>query len=367
VIRAANREHPADAVLRETLKARHGLLPSEAAQISRAVFAYYRWLGWLERQIPVRQQLEQALGLAEEFKASPGNFADAELVARAVPAWVQTEMTVRPAWARGLQAEPKLWLRARAGQGRALAKRMDNCRVFGEGPLADIVEYLGRQDLFKTEEFHAGEFELQDISSQAVGLACAPKPGETWWDACAGEGGKTLHLSALMENKGLIWASDRAAWRLQKLKRRAARARVFNYRTATWDGGPRAPTRTKFDGVLADAPCSGIGTWQRNPHARWTIAAADVKELGELQKKILAHATPFVKPGGKLFYAVCTLARSETAEVAQAFAQRFPDFEPLPFPNPLVAGSEPAPQLQLAPEQFGGNGMFIAAWVRKMA
>jgi 16S rRNA (cytosine967-C5)-methyltransferase len=68
----------------------------------------------------------------------------------------------------------------------------------------------------------------------------------------------------------LIWASDRAVWRLSNLKRRAARAGVFNYRAVVWDGGPRPPTKTEFDGVLVDAPCSGIGTWQRNPHARWT-------------------------------------------------------------------------------------------------
>jgi hypothetical protein len=85
------------------------------------------------------------------------------------------------------------------------------------------LEYRGTQDLFRTPEFHKGSFELQDINSQAVGIICEPKPGETWWDACAGEGGKLLHLSELMENKGLIWASDRVEWRLKKLKQRTAR------------------------------------------------------------------------------------------------------------------------------------------------
>ncbi len=166
-----------------------------------------------------------------------------------------------------------------------LAEELGDCRVFGEGRLADTLEYRGRSDLFRTRHFHAGEFEVQDLNSQAVGLICGPQPGETWWDACAGEGGKTLHLSDLMENRGLIWASDRAAWRLAKLKRRAARAGVFNYRAVTWDGGPRLPTKTKFDGVLVDAPCSGIGTWHRNPHARWTTTAEDVKELSEVQQQ----------------------------------------------------------------------------------
>src|SRR5436305_4189145 len=94
------------------------------------------------------------------------------------------------------------------------------CQAATNNPtLANILRYDGEEDLFRTPEFHAGEFEIQDICSQLVGLLCAPKPGETWWDACAGEGGKTLHLSDLMENKGLIWACDRAEWRLQKLLR----------------------------------------------------------------------------------------------------------------------------------------------------
>jgi len=218
--------------------------------------------------------------------------------------------------------------------------------------------------LFRTPEFHAGEFEMQDLGSQAVGWACAAQPGETWWDACAGEGGKLLHLSVLMQNKGLIWASDRAAWRLQKLKRRAARARVFNYRAAPWDGGPKLPTRTKFDGVLVDAPCSGIGTWHRNPHARWTTTPQDLKELSDLQKQLLQHAAPALKPGGKLLYAACTLTRAETAGVVEWFTGRQPQFKALPLVNPLKTDSSPTLLLYLWPQHSGGNGMFIAAWVR---
>src|SRR5205814_8236813 len=194
---------------------------------------------------------------------------------------------------------------------------------------SDILEYRGDTDLFRTPEFHGGAFELQDVNSQAVSLICAPSAGQTWWDACAGEGGKTLHLCDLMGNKGLVWASDRAEWRLQKLKRRAARARLFNYRTRLWDGGPNLPVKTKFDGVLMDAPCSGIGTWQRNPHARWTSVARDVHELSAVQKDLLLYAAAAVKPGGKLIYSVCTLARAETTEVAAGFETASSGFERL--------------------------------------
>ena len=173
-----------------------------------------------------------------------------------------------------------------------------------------------------------------------------------------------------MQNKGLIWASDSAAWRLQKLKRRSARAKVFNYRCAPWDGGTKLPTQTKFDGVLVDAPCSGLGTWQRNPHARWTTEEADVLELAVLQKQLLAHAAPSVKPGGKLIYSVCTLARAETSEVADHFNQTQAEFQPLtclPGLPGKVAGRilMNRETLTIWPQDLGGNGMFVAAWNRK--
>jgi 16S rRNA (cytosine967-C5)-methyltransferase len=272
-------------------------------------------------------------------------------------------MDIEPVWMQALQREPKLWLRARPGRGRELADKLGECWIPENPALADAVHYHGREDLFRTPEFHAGEFEVQDISSQIVGLVCDPKPGETWWDACAGEGGKLLHLSDLMQNKGLIWASDRAEWRLKRLRLRAARAKAFNYRCAIWDGGAKLPTKTKFDGVLLDAPCSGLGTWQRNPHARWTTRPEDVEELAAMQKQLLRHAAASLKSGGRLVYAVCTLTRTETIDVAAAFEREFPEFKQLPVPNPLQEGSESAWPLWLWPED-GGNGMFVSTWRR---
>jgi 16S rRNA (cytosine967-C5)-methyltransferase len=305
------------------------------------------------------------VNLAERYAAQPQSFTDDELLARAVPAWLTTVMDVTLDWARALQTPPKLWLRAKCGQGSRLGGKLGDAQAFGQGALGDILEYRGGKDLFRTMEFHGGEFELQDISSQAVSLICAPQPGDTWWDACAGEGGKTLHLSDLMGNKGLIWASDSAAWRLQKLKRRAARAKVFNYRTVGWDGGLRLPTKTKFDGVLVDAPCSGIGTWQRNPHARWTVTAQDVEELSKVQETLLVNVASSVKPGGKLVYAVCTLTPAETRGVAEAFEQQCADFERLRVSDPLRPGSPAGAYVGYWPQQFGGTGMFVAVWTRR--
>lgn len=359
IIRRADREHPVDSLLRETFKRLRVFSPKETREISEIVFTYFRWYGFVSEEKSAQRQVEKALELQQRFRKNPVSLPAAELRSRAVPEWTAEEVEADDEWLRSLQREPNLWLRAKRGQGNALAKKLDHAET---GFLPESVLYKGTEDLFRTPEFHAGDFELQDISSQAVGFICSPEPGETWWDACAGEGGKLLHLSDLMENKGLIWASDRAEWRLKHLKRRAGRAKVFNYRAALWNGGTKLPTKTKFDGVLVDAPCSGVGTWQRNPHARWTITPEDVKELGEVQRRLLANVAPSIKPGGKLIYAVCTLTKLETTEVAEYFDEEFSEFEPLPVSNPLNAKVPASSQIWIWPQASGGNGMFVASW-----
>jgi 16S rRNA (cytosine967-C5)-methyltransferase len=201
-----------------------------------------------------------------------------------------------------------------------------------------------------------------------------------------------------MENKGLVWATDRNARRLETLKHRAARAELFNYRVALWDGSTRLPTKGKFDGILVDAPCSGVGTWQRNPHARWTATPDDVRELAATQLALLNNVANSLKPGGRLIYSVCTLTRSETTAVADAFTAAHPELVPIPvFPGIATAtvpnsespspaapseSSAPSPALDappstsssqlsapssglfLRPEQINANGMFLAAWKR---
>jgi 16S rRNA (cytosine967-C5)-methyltransferase len=357
IISASSRERPADAVLREEFRAQRDLMPSDVSAITQTVFNYFRWRGWVDLEKPLADQIRKTRELAKAFVSDPTSFADADLVERVAPEWARSELEISPAWARAIQAEPRLWLRAQPGQGLDLCEKLGAAKP-AEALMPDAVWYKGEEDLFQRDEFHAGEFEIQDIASQAVGWICAPKPGETWWDTCAGEGGKTLHLSALMQNKGLIWASDRAEWRLKNLKRRAARAKVFNFRIVPWDGGVKPPTKTKFNGILVDAPCSGVGTWQRNPHARWTTDLRDVTELAAIQKRLLAHAAPSLKPGGTLIYAVCTLTRAETTEVAADFSSRFPDFEPL-------IRDEFSGTRFIWPQDLDGNGMFIAGWRRK--
>jgi 16S rRNA (cytosine967-C5)-methyltransferase len=390
IVARADREHPADAVLRDALRDEPGLTPADSRWVSRAVFAYHRWLGWLAEGASVTVRIGQALELAERWEQSARGFSEEELEVRSLPAWARGggSVGVGPEaagelggwrgvsgggsfwgdWLRALQSEPAVWIRARLGEGASLSRELGHCTAAGAGRLGDALRYTGTTDLFRTSAFAQGQFEIQDVHSQAVGWLCDPQPGETWWDTCAGEGGKLLHLADMMANRGLIWASDRARWRLDRLKMRAARAGVFNYRMRSWSGGQSLPMATRCDGVLVDAPCSNLGTWQRNPQARWTTTPVDVAELAAVQTQLLGTVVPALKPGGRLFYAVCTLTRAETVGVARAIGQRHPELEPLPLADPWDAGGvpRPVPWLWLAPRPGGGNGMFIAAWRRRL-
>jgi 16S rRNA (cytosine967-C5)-methyltransferase len=359
---------PADAALRDYLLRTRSLGAVGRRSVSRAVFSYFRWLRWLDPGLSAQRRVTGALGLQARFERDPSSVKPEALAARAVPAWLAAEMDLSPGFLRQLQREPPLWIRAKIGAAGEVARSLGRC----EGPVlaapesapADLaaLRYLGTADLHKAPGFQSGAFEIQDLSSQLVGHACGPRPGETWWDACAGEGGKTLHLSDLMRNRGLIWATDRSLRRLSVLRRRAARAGVFNYRAAAWTGAGPAPFRTRCDGVLVDAPCSGVGTWRRNPHARWEVSLEDVRELAGVQRDLLARAALSVKPGGRLVYSVCTLTRSETGAVADGFEASHPDFEPAPLP---IAAAPAASRLLLAPESLDANGMFVASWRRR--
>lgn len=350
----------ADTALRFYFENHRYLQPPAKRVISHTVFLYFRWFSWLDPKASPQKRLEHAAELHARFTADPKSVKAETLAVRAVPAWLWTELDLpadaKADYLRQLQRDPALWLRARPGRGAALARSLFACEPSDRAP--DALRFMGTQDLFKTEQFTTGEFEIQDLASQLVGLAAAPKPGEMWWDACAGEGGKTLHLADLMQNKGVVWATDRNARRIDTLKRRAARAKLFNYRTEFWDGGSQLPTKIKFDGILLDAPCSGVGTWQRNPHARWTTSPDDVRELAATQLALLHNLAGSLKPGARLVYSVCTLTRSETTAVAAAFGAAHPELEPS-----AVLGAPSS--VFLWPHELNANGMFLAAWTRK--
>ena len=340
---------PADAALREYLSGRRTLGAIGKRSVSRAVFAYFRWIRWLDPDQSSQKRVLRAVDFQDRFDREPASIKAEALAARAVPSWLAAEMEPTGTTCAGSSTEPSLWIRAKAGQADGIARGPRVLRPAGPPAAAggipcdlSALRYQGTADLHRADGFQSGAFQIQDLSSQLVGHACAPQPGETWWDACAGEGGKALHLSDLMRNKGLLWATDRSVRRLSLLKRRAARAGVFNYRSEVWTGTGGAPFRTPCDGVLVDAPCSGVGTWRRNPHARWTTALDDVAELTAVQGALLGNAARSVKPGGRLVYSVCTLTRSETTVVADRFEAGPSEFEPMAPPIWQVGKGAPA-------------------------
>ncbi|WP_224490983.1 RsmB/NOP family class I SAM-dependent RNA methyltransferase [Robertkochia flava] len=177
-----------------------------------------------------------------------------------------------------------------------------------------------RANVFKTEAFQKGWFEVQDASSQLVAPFLQVEPGMRVVDACAGAGGKTLHLASLMENKGQIIAMDIYGNKLKELKRRARRNGAHNVETRVIDSSKALKKlHGKADRVLIDAPCSGLGVLRRNPDAKWKLQPEFLDEIRKTQQEILREYSKMVKEGGKLVYATCSVLPSENQEQVAKF------------------------------------------------
>ncbi|OAB78209.1 RsmB/NOP family class I SAM-dependent RNA methyltransferase [Cochleicola gelatinilyticus] len=180
-----------------------------------------------------------------------------------------------------------------------------------------------RANVFITEAFKNGWFEVQDASSQKVAALLDPKPGMRIVDACAGAGGKSLHIASLMENKGQVISMDIYENKLTELKRRARRNGIHNIETRVIDSTKAIKKLLgKADKVLIDAPCSGLGVLRRNPDAKWKLQPEFLDTIKETQKEILDNYSRMVKPGGQLVYATCSILPSENEKQVKAFLAR---------------------------------------------
>ena len=208
---------------------------------------------------------------------------------------------------------------------------------------------------------HAGAVEVQDAGSQIVTLAAAAQPGQQLVDLCAGAGGKTLALAAAMENQGRILACDTDRGRLQRLAPRAARAGVTVAEPRLLDPGREPAALADWQGsadtVLIDAPCSGTGTWRRNPEARWRLTPDRLDRLAATQARLLDIGAALVRPGGTLVYIVCSLLDQEGADQAAAFAVRN-GWRPAPLDLP--AGRPHGAGRRLTPAHDRTDGFFVA-------
>ena len=211
-----------------------------------------------------------------------------------------------------------------------------------------------RANVFDTESFQRGRFEVQDASSQLVGYFSEVTPGMQVIDACAGAGGKSLHLAALMANKGQLTALDIYSHKLHELKRRARRAGAHNITTRHIRSNKVIKKlQNRADRVLVDAPCTGLGVLRRNPDAKWKINAEFLDRVKQTQQQILATYASMVKPGGKLIYATCSILREENQDQIESFLQ-----------SPQGTGFTLEKDQFISPAKSGFDGFYMARMIR---
>lgn len=233
-----------------------------------------------------------------------------------------------------------------------------------------------RLSVVSGQAFQSGLVEIQDEGSQLVAALVDAQPGMQIADYCAGAGGKTLAIAAGMNNKGRVVAMDVYESRLERSAQRLRRAGAHNVERRAIDADNRKWLKRQaraFDRVLVDAPCTGTGTWRRNPDGRWTLRPEDLAELVPKQAAILDAAARLVKPGGGLIYATCSVLPAENERQVEAFVERHPEFEVVPVADvwrDAMAGDPPpevssGPYLRLSPFKHGTDGFFAATLVRK--
>ena len=225
----------------------------------------------------------------------------------------------------------------------------------------------GRRPITATAAFREGLVEIQDEGSQLVALLTDARPGMRVIDLCAGAAGKTLALAATMGNRGRLVACDVNPGRLDAAVKRLRRAGVGNVERRLLAPGEKWTKRAAggFDRVLVDAPCTGTGTWRRNPDARLRLRAEDLAELVAKQASILDRGSRLVKPGGTLVYATCSVLVEENEAQVDAFRRRHPSFEIVPLAQAWAAVAQGAPPcegpfLSLTPARHGTDGFFAA-------
>jgi 16S rRNA (cytosine967-C5)-methyltransferase len=252
----------------------------------------------------------------------------------------------------------------------ALARAFVDTAETPFSPLGLRVE--GRPRLGGTEAFKQGLVEIQDEGSQLLALLTDARPGMTVVDYCAGVGGKTLALAAAMGRDGRVAgkliACDISRTRLDRLRPRLKRAgahqvkcRVISAQDDNWV----AEQAGRADRVLVDAPCTGTGTWRRDPNAKWRFTPTDLDDLVERQRRILTDAQAMVRPGGRLVYATCSLLPTENEQQMAWFLEHFPHFQALPIDrvwSETIGGAPPptGPGLRLTPASTGTDGFFCS-------
>lgn len=396
-------DHPADAVVSRYFREHRQLGHADRAFVAETVFAVLRrgrslearcgepisdrrlllvalavTRGWSQRELaPVlRANEEEWLAAA---KAKPE--ADLAPAVRCdLPDWLYNrleaqfgaEETLKLAQAVNLPAPLDLRVNTLKTSREALLERLAEEGISAvAGPLSPTAVRLREKPaLAKHALFLEGAFEVQDEGSQLLGYLLEPKRGEAVVDFCAGAGGKTLLLGALMKNTGRLYAFDVSDKRLAKLKPRLARSGLSNVHPARIEHERDTKIKRlagKVDRVLVDAPCSGLGTLRRNPDLKWRQSEESVAELTVKQAAILDAAAKMVRPGGRVVYATCSLLTAENDAIVDAFLASHPDFTLTPASAVLAKHgiALDGDLLRLLPHQHNTDGFFAAVLDKK--
>ncbi|MDR2187568.1 MAG: RsmB/NOP family class I SAM-dependent RNA methyltransferase [Azonexus sp.] len=395
--------YPADAVVSRYFREHRALGHADRAFVAETVFAVLRRGRSLEarcagklsdrKRLLVALAIERGWGepeLAPLLKAGEAAWllAAKNMAANEMPPAVRCDL---PDWlyarlAAQWGADETAALAAALNQPAPLDLRVNTLKTDREAVLARLkadgldaapgalsplaVRLSGKPALARYPLFVDGAIEVQDEGSQLLGFLLDPKRGQMVVDFCAGAGGKTLQLGALMRNTGRLYAFDVAAKRLAKMQPRLARSGLSNVHPVRIEHERDTKIKRlagKIDRVLVDAPCSGLGTLRRNPDLKWRQSEHSVAELAEKQALILAAAAKLLKPGGRVVYATCSLLGEENEAIVDAFLAAHPDFTRLPAAAILARHgiALDGDSLRLLPHRHQTDGFFAAALERQ--
>lgn len=394
-------EHPADAVLNRYFHEHPHLGARDRAFIAEAVYAVLRHARFLEaagasslrgRILAVAFRfggfkLRELEPLSEEERSWLANLKGLRYESLPLPAqaefpdWLWTRLAAAYgeahtlALGRSLQHPAPLDLRVntlRADRDSVLQALAEEGIQAVPTPYSPVgIRVRGKPAIQRSPLFSTGTVEVQDEGSQLLAYLVAPRRGEMVADFCAGAGGKTLHLGALMGSQGRVYAFDVADRRLARLKSRLKRSGLSNVYPQRIDSENDARVKRlagKIDRVLVDAPCSGSGTLRRNPDLKWRQSPGTLAALTRIQASILEAAARLVKPGGRLVYATCSLLQEENEAIVRGFLERVPSFSLVPAAEVLARhgiGIDAAePWLRLLPHLHGTDGFFAAVLER---
>lgn len=395
-------DRPADAVLHEFFRAHRQLGAQDRAFVAESVYGVLRRKRYLERLLPeatpramLLAYLARVAGTSVRELAPLLRSGEMELLGRVkalelddlplavraeLPDWIverlRTRMTDEEilALGRALREPAPLDLRVNTVRARreevlsALASSRIDARPTPYSPIG--VRLKDKPAINRHPLFLNGAIEVQDEGSQLLGYVVAPRRGELVVDFCAGAGGKSLMLGALMHSHGRVYAFDVSVRRLAQLKPRLKRSGLSNLHPAVIANENDARVKRlagRIDRVLVDAPCSGLGTLRRNPDLKWRQSPASLEELTRKQAAILQGAARLVKPGGRLVYATCSLLTEENEAIVDAFLTANPGFSLLDCAQILKAQRvdlDTGRYLSLLPHVHGTDGFFAAALER---